>query len=73
MLSKAQHVIVTVATIDKKEKPDLPEAIQEAMDREKLPENLIKVPATMHNPHPVVASSQDALAPDRIFLSSSTE
>lgn len=36
------------------EEPALPEAIQEAIYREKRPENLIKVPATLHKPHMIV-------------------
>ncbi len=55
LLSKAEPVASVFAN-GKNEKSALPEVIQQAIDREKLPENLIKVPATMHNPHVVVAS-----------------
>lgn len=53
LLSKDKPSISNVTS--KKEKPPLPESIQEAIEREKLPENTIKVPATLHSPHVIVA------------------
>jgi hypothetical protein len=53
LLRKAEP-IATATQAGKKEKPSLPEAIQEAITRETRPENQIKVPATLHNPHAII-------------------
>lgn len=54
LLREAQPVAVLAATLHKKEAPGLPASVQEAIARESLPENLIKVSATMHSPHRIV-------------------
>jgi hypothetical protein len=56
LLREAKPIMAsTGATPDKKEEPALPPSIQEAIARESLPENQIKAPATLHNPHPIVS------------------
>lgn len=55
LLKEARPVSATV-TDDKKEKCSFPGAIQDAICREALPENRIKVPTTLHSPHPLVAN-----------------
>lgn len=54
LLKETKPAETAAAASRKKEESVLPASIQEALDKERLPENRIKVPATMHNPHPII-------------------